>query len=114
MKARLNYPEYFTTLPEYTAHAGQTVQVLRVLGPGEADPPDPGNSERMFKVRADDGWEGEAFASELDPEPVTFCRYEDCPEGNPVLPDDDPDEDYGTLTCPRCREDMGLPSLEQA
>ncbi len=57
------YSKEFTTLPDYTAHAGQTVKVLRPLTADEYDA-DP-TMERMFKIRASDGWEGDAFESEL-------------------------------------------------
>lgn len=70
-----NYPKDFVSLPEYTAHAGQLVIIVRELTDGvEYDNPksvNPDNSEegsdRMFTVRAADGWEGCAWESELDP-----------------------------------------------
>ncbi len=60
---RFNYPQQFTSLPEYSAHRGQAVTVLRALVDGvdydyEGDP--------MFEVQADDGWLGDAWASELE------------------------------------------------
>jgi hypothetical protein len=62
-RAIFNYPTHFTTLPEYTKHAGQEVEVLDQLVPPEVD----GNpdDEPMFNIRAADGWTGKAFASEL-------------------------------------------------
>ena len=65
---RFVYPNVFVTLPEYTAHAGRAVMVLRALDETEADPPSPDDGiEPMFKVRAADGWEGSAYESELLP-----------------------------------------------
>lgn len=58
---KFNYPEEFTTLPEYSNHRGQTVKVLRKLTDEEADR----EEEPMFKIQASDGWEGDAFESEL-------------------------------------------------
>jgi hypothetical protein len=34
------------------------------------------------------------------------CRYSDCPEDHPVIPDDEDDE---RVTCSTCRESLGLP-----
>lgn len=61
---KFNYPRAFVTLPEYTAKAGSVVTVVRQLTDEEADQGD--GMERMFKVCTDCGWEGEAFASELE------------------------------------------------
>lgn len=61
---RFDYPPEFKTLPEYTAHAGQTVAVIRELTSEEADA---GEVGRMYKVRAADGWEADAFEDELKP-----------------------------------------------
>jgi hypothetical protein len=62
-KAVFDYPKEFITLPEYTAHAGQAVTVVRPLTEQEADQgPD---LEAMFLIRASDGWEGHTFESEL-------------------------------------------------
>lgn len=63
--ARFNYPACFVTKPEYTAHAGQLVQVLRPCTADEADGPDQ-DCEQMYLIRAKDGWEGHAFESELE------------------------------------------------
>ena len=67
---RFDYPAVFVTLPDYTAHAGQTVLVTRRLRsrpkgslPAEYDY----EGDAMYRVRADDGWEGSAWASELEP-----------------------------------------------
>jgi hypothetical protein len=57
----LDYPAEFVTLPDYTAHAGQTVTVLRELGPTEYD----FEGDRMYEVQAADGWKGDAYESEL-------------------------------------------------
>lgn len=58
-QAVFRYPVDFVTLPEYTAHAGQVVQVVGKV------PREPYQLEPMFKIRALDGWEGFAFESEL-------------------------------------------------
>jgi hypothetical protein len=62
-QARFNYPECFTTLPDYTEHRDKKVEIVRKLENGveydyEGDP--------MVHIRADDGWEGDAFESELE------------------------------------------------
>jgi len=62
MKKRFGYPGVFTTLPEYTAHAGQTVEVVRQLTNDECDP----ECQPMYLIRAADGWEGHAFDDELE------------------------------------------------
>ncbi len=67
-RAIFNYPKQFTTLPDYTAHAGQVVTIVRPL---RSDGPDfeyDYEGELMYLIRADDGWEGHAFDSELDEE----------------------------------------------
>lgn len=61
-----NYPSSFKTLPEYSAHSGQSVRIVRPLTAEEADGPAQG-VEQMYRVRAADGWEGDAFESELNP-----------------------------------------------
>lgn len=55
------YPPEFVTLPDYTAHAGQMVEVVHPLTRDEYD----FDGEAMFLIRADDGWEGHAYRSEL-------------------------------------------------
>lgn len=54
-----DYPAHYTTLQDYKAHAQQVVLVLR-----EADKPQQG-CEQMYYIRAADGWEGEAWITEL-------------------------------------------------
>lgn len=58
---RFAYPEYFVTLPDYTKHAGQVVRVLRQTLESDRSLV----MERMFTIRAKDGWTGDAFESEL-------------------------------------------------
>jgi hypothetical protein len=75
-RAKFHYPRELTTLPDYTAHAEQVVDVVRPLidiggtqdnltgeyhGP-LADPELP----VMYLVRASDGWEGHADEGELE------------------------------------------------
>ena len=60
---RFDYPAAFTTLPDYTAHAGQAVTVLRQLTDAECDP----ECQPMFEIKADDGWTGCADGDELSP-----------------------------------------------
>lgn len=62
MKAKFNYPKKFVTLPEYTQHAGQIVEVIRKLNENECDD----ENQPMFLIRADDGWEGHAHGHELE------------------------------------------------
>jgi len=63
---RFYYPTEFSMHPDYTAHAGQIVLCLRKCTPEEADGPDVDPSlEQMYHVRAHDGWEGDAYDSEL-------------------------------------------------
>lgn len=66
-RCKFAYPTAFVTLPEYTAHAGQTVTVIRKLDAalGDAVEPDSPDMEVLYRIRADDGWEGDAFESEL-------------------------------------------------
>lgn len=61
-KAVFDYPPYFTTLPEYTAHAGQEVEVIRPATEKDGWSTD---IEQGFLIRAADGWEGFAYVSEL-------------------------------------------------
>jgi len=67
---KFNYPSLFVTLPEYTAHAGQAVTVVRKLDAAQGDNVEPDNAdmECMYRIRAADGWEGDAFESELTTE----------------------------------------------
>lgn len=59
----LDYPSEFVTLPDYTEHAGQRVKVLRQCSQREADQGE--GMERMYHIRAADGWRGLAWVSEL-------------------------------------------------
>ena len=70
---RFNYPEEFTSLPEYSAHRGQLVTVIRPCTEDEADElqDDPDGTgyrviDTMMVVQASDGWIGHAWDSELD------------------------------------------------
>lgn len=65
-KAVFDYPAVFVSLPDYTAHAGQVVEVIRPCTEDEAHPPCE-DMEGMFIIRAADGWTGQAFESELLP-----------------------------------------------
>lgn len=70
---RFDYPDEFTSLDAYSAHRGDTVTVERPCSLDEAgviwdDPDNKGADEivdRMFVVRANDGWIGHAWESEL-------------------------------------------------
>lgn len=56
------YPAAFTTLPEYDTYRGQIVTILRPLTEAQCDL----EQQPMYRVRADDGWEGDAWEDELD------------------------------------------------
>jgi hypothetical protein len=60
---RFTYPNYGTPdgYPEYTAHSGQLVAVIRQLTLEECD----AKCQPMYLVRAADGWEGHVNGSEL-------------------------------------------------
>ena len=62
-RMRFNYPDFGHPdgFPEYTAHRGAVVTVLRLLTDQECDP----ECGPMYAIRADDGWEGVADGSEL-------------------------------------------------
>lgn len=70
---RFDYPVEFTSLPEYSAHRGMTVTVIRPCREDEADVlwddlDGNGNDtivDRMFIVQAMDGWIGHAWETEL-------------------------------------------------
>jgi hypothetical protein len=64
-KYRFAYPPEFVTLPDYTAHAGQMVTVIRPLRDGEEYDGPAAGLERMYEVKAADGWTGHAWQSEL-------------------------------------------------
>lgn len=57
------YPDYGTPdgLPEYTAHRGQCVRIVRQLTNQECDP----ECQPMWLIEAEDGWQGNAHSSEL-------------------------------------------------
>lgn len=57
------YPNYGTPdgCPDYTAHSGQVVTVVRQATNEECDP----ECQPMYVIRAEDGWEGHANSSEL-------------------------------------------------
>lgn len=60
-----DYPKEFVTLPDYSAHRGHEVEIVRELIDGdEYDGPKTG-LERMYEIRAKDGWVGHAWESEL-------------------------------------------------
>lgn len=61
MRKLFTYPDFGTPCgqPEHKAHSGQVVNVLRLVGKHEE------TGEEIFLVRAADGWQGEANASEL-------------------------------------------------
>lgn len=61
-----DYPEHYVTLPDYSARRGQIVHVVRRCTRKECDGPSE-DMEGMFVIQAADGWEGEAFTSELVP-----------------------------------------------
>lgn len=74
-----HYPREFVTLPDYTAHAGKPVRVVRELTADEAEPGGP-DMEQMFRVQAQDGWIGDAWAGELEPIPQSEPDSESHPE----------------------------------
>lgn len=57
------YPDYGTpdSHPDYTAHRGSSVKVLRELTDKEVDP----INRPMYEVQAKDGWKGSVNAFEL-------------------------------------------------
>ena len=59
---RFAHPDVFVTLPEYSKHRGHAVTVVRELTLEEVDP----DNAPMYRVRADDGWEGDAWPDELE------------------------------------------------
>lgn len=44
--------------PDLKAHSGQSVEIVRQLETDEGE-------ENCYRIRAADGWEGDAFESEL-------------------------------------------------
>lgn len=65
MLRKFTYPTEFKTLPDHRAHSGQIVEVGFLVN-GDETSQDP-DLERLFKIKASDGWSGEAFESELFP-----------------------------------------------
>ena len=66
---RFDYPTWFVSLPDYTARRGQMVTVVRQFNDDEAEPPNEDCPDVLYKVRGKDGWDGEAWGSELsDPQ----------------------------------------------
>lgn len=57
---RFKYPNYGTPdgYPEYTAHSGQVVTIIRKMTKEETD-------VVMYEIEAKDGWRGNALAGEL-------------------------------------------------
>ena len=62
--AIFKYPLDFKTLPDYTEHANQIVEVGEQLSEEEADRSE--ELERLYHTTASDGWKGHAFESELE------------------------------------------------
>ena len=64
MKYKFKYPQQFVTLPEYSAHRGDTVEITRELRDGEEYD---NEGEMMYEIKSlKDGWVGHAFKSELE------------------------------------------------
>lgn len=59
------YPDFGqpSSQPDYDAHRFYVVTVLKQLQVADAE----SEQQAMYEVRADDGWQGEAFDSELYP-----------------------------------------------
>lgn len=70
-KLQFNYPYYGTpdTCPEYTAHSGQVVKVLRQLAFEETE-------TEMYEVEAEDGWKGHVNRDELTDDPELLSIQE--------------------------------------
>jgi len=66
-KYRFEYPWFGSPdlYPDYSAHRGHNVRIIRQLGPDEAQQ----DVQPMYLVGAGDGWEGCAWADELAPVP---------------------------------------------
>jgi hypothetical protein len=78
MLRRFEYPKEFKTLPEYQAHSGQIVEVGRVINAEETTLDS--DLEKLYEIRASDGWKGEAFSSELftlNPDGSRFTLWEE-------------------------------------
>ncbi len=67
MNKLFTYPNYGTPdgYPDYTAHSGQIVTIVRELVKTVEYDFDPDSNDLMFEVKADDGWTGSVWASEL-------------------------------------------------
>ncbi len=67
-KYLFTYPDYGTPdlHPDYTAHSGQMVEVVRPLRDEECDPA----CQPMFEITSEDGWVGHVHASELGGDPT--------------------------------------------
>lgn len=63
-RALFTYPSEYKTLEPYRAHSGQVVTIVRELIDGVEYEREDG--ERMYLVRADDGWTGHVWESELE------------------------------------------------
>lgn len=61
-RALFRYSGAADVLPSHAKHSGQVVSIVRPLTAGEADLEEVGP---MFRIRADDGWEGDVFGDEL-------------------------------------------------
>lgn len=76
MKAYFNYPVEFQTHLDYRTHSGQVVEIVRALSRLEADFHNDPQLERMFRVCAADGWQGDVFESELTrPKNITAKNF---------------------------------------
>ena len=64
LTALFTYPNYGTPdgHPDYTAHSGQTVEIVRQCTDDECEP----GCQPMWLIKADDGWTGHANGSELE------------------------------------------------
>jgi hypothetical protein len=67
---RFDYPVEFESLPEYSARRGALVTVTGPDADSDVIWDDPDGTgerivDRMFRVRAEDGWVGSAWESEL-------------------------------------------------
>lgn len=62
---RFNYPEVFTTLPNYSAVRGKPCKIIRVMTVDEVDYEPDTPLELMWKIEID-GTEFHAWSSELE------------------------------------------------
>lgn len=56
-------------------------------------------------------WVVGEYGNDYPADPIR-CRYDDCPEGHPTVPDEDDGVNTQQVTCPTCRADLDLPTLE--